>query len=163
MNIINYCKYINKEQINNVIKLLPLDYRKLNVNIILLSNKWQIFKYINTPDIWIKIKKIILHKPYDISGTCDNNYIFVCTYQFDMRYDSEYRELSILQCIQTLIHEIRHQYQKEYMLDEYKKYTINKEYQNNTEHDDRWEEKDAYKFASDFMNANYEKIMNIIK
>jgi len=163
MNINNYCKYIDTERINNIITLLPSEYKKLNVNIILLSNKWQIFKYINMPNIWTKIKKIIFHKPYDILGTCDNDYIFVCTYQFDMKYKNKDRDLSILQCIQTLIHEIRHQYQKEYMPNEYKKYTINKEYQQNTEHDDRWEEKDAYNFASNFMNDNYEKLINIIK
>lgn len=164
MTLINYCKYINTIQLEYILNLLPKQYQKLNVNIYLLSDKKQIYRYIKHRGIFKIIGKIVFHIPYDINGTCtDYNDIFIFTYQFNMSNTNEYRELAILNCIQTFIHELRHQYQKEYMTDKYKQYVINKRYQRNIKHDDRWEEIDAKIFSSEFMKNNFDKLINIIK
>lgn len=132
----------------------------MNINIILLSNKYQIIKYLYIEYLWTKLSLIFFNQ---LNGTsCDeSNYIFILAYNFGINND-EYKEINKLHCIQTIMHEIRHQFQRIYMPDKYRKYALNKQYRKQVAHKNRWEEIDARNFSSNFMNENYKQIIKLI-
>lgn len=107
MNIINHCKFINNKQIENIINSLSEEYKDVNVNIIFLSNKYQILRYFYLKGIWKIISILILGIPYDVTCIRKDNYIFICVYKLHMKCNNEDRDFLISKCIQSFNINIR--------------------------------------------------------
>lgn len=152
IRVFNKNKYISTKQFNQCVKLLPDKYKHLNIDITVLSYKLEFLKYIWVENMLAKLYNVFTNK---LNGTSCNhcNKIFICAFNFWIQDDFEYSKMQKLKVIETLYHEIQHQYQRQ---------TINNFHvSKRVPYHDRWEEKDAKKFASKMMNNNYNKISKL--
>lgn len=141
-------KNITNEQIQKCINLLPNKYRNLDIEIIFISNKWQSLKYIYLKEFYHNIPETFSGL---IRGTSCIYYNRIFMYTCNFYFNEDYlKEVEKLRLINSLYHEIRHQWQRQKMKREFKRYNLNNEYKNKVSYKKQWHEIDANNFASHF-------------
>lgn len=156
IKIINYSNNIRDEYLSEIINMLPNKYKELNVDIYILNSRFDKFKFIeNYSKPWIEeLFDIGVMGCYNIS----TKRIFIYGNKFDKCYKNESEEKIIIRKTFSLLHEIRHAYQYEYMKDFIKSNkTNNFKYVFKYNQDKR--EIDANEWARDILNGELNELI----
>lgn len=158
IKIHNYSKLFSEVELNKIINMLSKKYIAMDLDIYLLKNKWHsLFYYFILGND--EIKNIFQSK---VSGVSLHRQAKIFIYPFN--YANENIEIIKLYVINTLFHEIRHQWQKLNNPIFYKKHNLNSyNYSIDSEkYSKQKHEEDATGFSQRIMIKNYKRINDIV-
>lgn len=165
MKIVNRTKIYKNKEISDCINLLNKKYRNLNCKVFIIENKFKFllknilnFLFLDTP-IGKNFKEALDGHIFG-SHFQDENKIEIYAFNYKNQQMEE-KKLNILYCI---LHEVRHNYQKEYFKIKFPKSSQNyiNPHENQKKYLNQWIEKDANGFAKHTMKKFKKEISKIL-
>ncbi|WP_137743359.1 DUF3920 family protein [Robertmurraya siralis] len=156
----NKSDILTDNQIQIIIDLLHEDYHDLGMTITIYRNRIQLYKdWLNPIKFYISKHDMKLSIKGDISGNHLEGIISIFPFNYNKKLSNYDKQLGV---IYSLLHEIRHAYQRIHKKHKY--YDNKRKYitANKNGYHSQWVEKDANKFATRFMNRYKDKINGIL-